>query len=327
MFEKLKSNLNIHKKDSAFKEKQRYAENLTRENDSTVEISKNERIVDNKIESEEWFKKQLGQRELEQQVFKAKKLLYIQRDKLLRRILNFNRERKYIMTKPNTAIKKRELMRCSNGAKNAAFALSAVEDALGRLEDIRSEYEWQGIMSDLTSSYKTINSIVTGSNTLNKLAFLVQRTKFHMNEEVSLLSMEHHYGQSVAELLETPLENIEMVDYEKQVNELKNSMDQQSLNSYNANSDRAIDNLVDDSIFGMEDSEEILEAIRWGSIYKIQPVEFSNIVEETNEELKRTGSKVEVENYEVGKNVNDVSGVTDFYNAVDDNYRLQPDNI
>lgn len=327
MFDKLKSSLNVHKKESTFKEKQRYVENLARENDRIVEINKNERVVNDKIESEEWFKKQLSQRELEQQIFTAKKLLYIQRDKLIRRIITFNRERKYIMTKPNTAIKKRELMRCANGAKNAAFALSAVEDALGRLEDIRSEYEWQGIMSDLTSAYKTINSIVVGSNTMNKLALLIQRTKFHMNEEVSLLSMEHHYGQSVAELLETPLENIEVVNYEQQVNELKSAIKQQTLNIPDTNRNGTIDNIVDDSIFEMENAEEILEAIRWGSVYKIQPVEFANIVKEADEELKRTGSKMEVDNYDSAKDVNDISGVTDFYSAVDENYRLQPDNI
>ena len=66
--------------------------------------------------------------------------------------------------------------RCSTTAKNAAYALAVVEDAIDRLDSIRSEQEWRDIMRDLTNGYKLVNAISTGTVFLPETEWRSSRT-------------------------------------------------------------------------------------------------------------------------------------------------------
>lgn len=92
--------------------------------------------------------------------------------------------------------------RCSTTAKNAAYALAVVEDAIDRLDSIRSEQEWRDIMRDLTNGYKLVNAISTGSDLMTRFVFWLQKAKSEIKGDISVEAMEYYFGKPIDKLLE-----------------------------------------------------------------------------------------------------------------------------
>ena len=157
-FENWKLNRKVHKQEKKIAKKEELAQTTVRANDSMTNITNRTEKVKEKLNAEEWYSKHLDRANLDTEIHEARQNLFIQRERLLRRLITFNREYKYILQKPDTSIKRRELERCSTGAKNAAYALAIVDEAIDRLDNIRSEHEWRDIMRDLTKGYKLVNA-------------------------------------------------------------------------------------------------------------------------------------------------------------------------
>ncbi|MBQ3987746.1 MAG: hypothetical protein II629_03200, partial [Ruminococcus sp.] len=129
------------------------AESLVKANDALTDIAQKKEKLGDTFASETWYNKHLTRAQLDDEIREARQNLFIQRDRLLFRLKNATKEYKSVLQKPNTSVKRRELDRCSTTAKNAAYALAVVEDAIDRLDSIRSEQEWRDIMRDLTNGY------------------------------------------------------------------------------------------------------------------------------------------------------------------------------
>lgn len=259
----------IKKEEKKVTKDEQLAETLSKASDTRSDLVKRGEKARDKVATEEWYSKKLDRHQLNQEVREARQNLFVQRDKLLRRMVNFNKERQYIMTKPDTEIKRRELNRCSTGAKNAAYALAIVEGAIDRLDDITSEHEWQEIMHDLTKGYKTVNAISVGSDLMTRLAFWLQKAKMDINGNISVHAMEHYYGKPIDELLaQEKIENV------------------------------ASQMLVKDSALDLEDTDQILEAVRWGAIYTIPPEDVANAAEEQSTYARRKGGSQVISNPE-----------------------------
>lgn len=254
------------------------AEALIEANDIRVDVSHRREAVKGKMNSEEWFSRHLDEVELNRNIHEVRQNLFIQRDKLLRRMIKFNLEYKELIKKPDTKIRERELNRCSTGAKNAAYALSVVTDAIRRLDNVPSEYEWQEIMRDLTKGYKTVNAISIGSDIVTRLAFLFQKARLDIKGDLSVNAMEHYYGKSIDKLL------------------AEEDIDQ-----------TATQLLVTDDALSLDDEDEILEAVRWGSIYSVQPQNFSDAAKEVNDISQKNHSigSVFADNKPIGS-INDI---------------------
>ncbi|MBR5409829.1 MAG: hypothetical protein IK104_04090 [Clostridia bacterium] len=194
------------------------------------------------IETETSTGKLLEKKKLDDEIHKARKNLYIQRDKLLRRIRHYNAEYADVAARPDSAKKTKEMLRCSSISKNAVFALCLVEDAIDKLDDIPSEYEWHELMRDLTAGYKTVNAISVGSDLMTRLAYWLQKAKLDLKGNISVHAMEHYYGRPIDELLEN--ENVDGV---------------------------ASQLLVKDEALQLQDEKDILESVRWRTIYTVDP--------------------------------------------------------
>ena len=201
------------------------------------------------IETEKWTSEYLDKKRLTDEIHKARKNLYIQRDKLLRRIRHYNAEYASISARPDSEKKTKEMLRCSSISKNSMFALCLVEDAIDKLDDIPSEFEWHQLMRDLTAGYKTVNAISVGSDLMTRLAYWMQKAKLDLKGNISVHAMEHYYGRPIDELLQN--ENVDGV---------------------------ASQLLVKDEAMQLQDEKDILDSIRWRTIYTVDPTVVSKAV-------------------------------------------------
>ena len=249
---------NVKKAEKKTVEAEKKADLLTGANDKLTDLAERKDKAKFKVNVEEQYQKHLDKKRLEEEISEARSNLYVQRQRLLTRLVRFNREYKYVKMQPDTPVKRKELARCSTGAKNAAYALAVVEEAISRLDDIHSEYEWRDIMRDLTKGYKMMNAVSLGSDLMTRLAFLWQRAKYDIKGSISVDAMEHYYGRSIDKLLE-----------EQQIDKV------------------ASDLLVKDQALDLDNEEEIMEAIRWGTIYTIQPGEMADAAQEQSENARR----------------------------------------
>lgn len=265
--EEWKLNRKVKKEEKKVVKDEKLAETLTKASETRSDLTKRSEKARDKVATEQWYSQKLDRHQLNQQIREARQNLFVQRDKLLRRMINFNNERDYILAKPNTEIKKRELARCSTGSKNAAYALAIVENAIDRLDDISTEREWHEIMSDLTKGYKTINAISIGSDLMTRLAFWIQKAKMEIKGDISIHAMEHYYGKPIDELLEQE-------DLDEVTSDIQKIASQM---------------LVKDEALDLNNTDDILEAVRWGSIFVVQPGDVANCAEEQSANAKRTG--------------------------------------
>lgn len=239
------------KEEKKIRDAEKKAQLLSETNDTLTNLADRKDQAQKKVKAEEKYQKYLDKSDLEDRITEAKSNLYIQRQKLLRRLINFNNEYSYIYSQPNTPMKQKELDRCSVGAKNAAYALAIIEQALDRLDKLPSEYEWREIMRDLTKGYKLVNSISLGSELMTRLAFLWQKAKYDIKENLSINTVERYYGRSIDNLLE-----------EQKIDKAAAEM------------------LVKDETLLMTDEAKIMEEIRWGTVFTVPPEELADAAAE-----------------------------------------------
>ncbi len=239
---------NAKKAEKKMEKRVKEAENLVKANDTLTDIAQKKEKLGDTFASETWYNKHLTRTQLDDEIREARQNLFIQRDRLLFRLKNATKEYKAVLQKPNTSVKRRELDRCSTTAKNAAYALAVVEDAIDRLDSIRSEQEWRDIMRDLTNGYKLVNAISTGSDLMTRFAFWLQKAKSEIKGDISVEAMEYYFGKPIDKLLEEQ-----------------------------TGTEKAADMLVKNSLLDLNDEDELLEAIRWGSAFTVTPSEAADV--------------------------------------------------
>lgn len=239
------------KEEKKVKKEEKIADALADSNEKRMALSKRAEKAKEKSFVEKKQAQYLDRGQLEREVHEIRQNLFVQRDKLLKMMIDYNREYKYVMAKPDSAFKEKELLRCSTCAKNSAYALAVVENAINRLDDIPAEHEWHQIMRDLTNGYKTINAISVGSDLMTRLAFWMQKAKMDIKGNISVNAMENYYGKPIDKLLEQ--ENIGRT---------------------------AAQFLVKDEALELDDEDKILNAIIWGDIYTVSPEEVARAAED-----------------------------------------------
>lgn len=250
------------KAEKKMKKEEKTVEKLVKTNDALTDLAQKKDKLADTLVSEEWYNKHLTRAQMDDELRKARQTLFVQRDRLLFRLRNYTKEYKYVLQKPNTSVKRRELDRCSTGAKNAAYALAIVEEAIDRLDNIRSEQEWRDIMRDLTNGYKLVNAISTGSDLMTRFAFWLQKARSEIKGDISLEAMEYYFGKPIDKLL-----------------------DEQT------GTEKAADMLVNNSILDLDDEDAVLEAIRWGSAFSVTPTEAAGVAAEQSTYASKRGKE------------------------------------
>lgn len=243
MFEEFKIKRKVKKSEKKIEKNESIAQTMASGNQQLKDITQRSRRVSHKQYEEAWFAEYLERNELNLAISEVRKTLFLQRDRLLQRMIHFNRNYKANKEKEPYANQKRDLERDMRGSKNAAYALSVVCNAIDRLDELPDEQEWCSIMKDLTKGYKAINAISSGSDLMTRMAFWFQKARMEMNQDISVTLMERYYGKPIDELLQSEnLENIAVTDC-----------------------------VVDDSVMDYSAKNNILNAIIGGSVFKIPP--------------------------------------------------------
>ncbi len=241
----------VKKEQKKIQSAEKHVETLTNANETLTELADRREKAQHKEKIEEQYAKHLDKSRLEDEINMARENLFVQRKKLIIRLIKFNNEYRYVCSQPDSPIKNKEMKRCSAGSKNAAYALAVVEDAISRLDDIHSEYEWREIIRDLTKGYKMMNAISISSDMMTRLAFLMQKARNEIKGDISVEAMEYYYGRPIDTLLK-----------EQKIDKLASEM------------------LVKDETLELDNEQQILEAIRWGRIYNVQPGEVADAAQE-----------------------------------------------
>ena len=103
-------------------------------------------------------------------------------------------------------------------------------------------------MRDLTNGYKLVNAISTGSDLMTRFAFWLQKAKSEIKGDISVEAMEYYFGKPIDKLLEEQ-----------------------------TGTEKAADMLVKNSLLDLNDEDELLEAIRWGSAFTVTPSEAADV--------------------------------------------------
>ncbi len=257
----------VKKEEKRISSSEKHIETLTDANETLTELANKRSEIERKERTEEEYSKHLDRERLTDEINKARENLFVQRKRLIRRLISFNGEYKYISAQPDSPVKEDELKRCSAGAKNAAYALAVVEDTIRRLDSIHDEYEWRDIMRDLTKGYKMVNAISIGSDIMTRLAFLLQKARYDIKGDLSIEAMEHYYGRNIDDLLK-----------EQKIDKVASEM------------------LVNDQALELENERQILDAIRWGRIYNVQPNVAADAAEQQSERARRTRTEAVYDN-------------------------------
>ena len=261
-FESFKLNRKLRKEEKKVEKKEQYAKDISKGNDQLTDFAHRTGEANKKIHVEKAVSKNIETARINAEIREARQNLFIQRDRLLHRLITFNKEYRYILTKPDTPVKQRELKRCSTGAKNAAYALSMVDSAIDRLDNLRSEMEWKDIMHELTQGYKLMNAISTGSDVMNRLAFWLQKARHDIKTDISVESIERYYGRPIEDLLEEQ-----------------------------TGAAGAAEMLVDNSLLDLNDEDAVLDSVRWGTAFTVMPTVAAGVAEEISQTARRTGTE------------------------------------
>ena len=235
---------------------------MSQANDRINTASDKQQHLRTNMEQEEWFSSYLKNHDLRTAVQKAKDDLYIQRDKIRKRMITLVREYHYYKNDTDYPNRRKEMDRCSSGVKNAAYALSVIQEAIDRLDDKITEYEWQQIMKELTTGYKVVNAISTGSGLFTKLVLLIQKARADAHEDVSIAAMEHYYGKDIETLLS-----------EQNATQAVTQM------------------LVNDKVMEVNSERDIDDAIRKGIFFEVSPDEVAKAAEEQSSRAAVTGGE------------------------------------
>lgn len=258
-WEKYKIKKEVKKETKKTIDAEEKAEALIDANNTLSDLASRRKDAEHKLSTEEEYKKQLDERRLADEISEARSRLFVQRSELLGRVMHFNREYRYISGKPDSPKKRDELERCSAAAKNAAYALAVVENAIERLDTIHTEAKWRELIRDITKAYKMVNGIKIGADLLTRLAFLWQKGKYDIKDDLTIDAMEHYYGRSIDKLLE-----------EQRVDKVASEL------------------LVKDEALALDNEQDIIDAIQWGTIFTVQPDELYAAAEQQSERARST---------------------------------------
>lgn len=243
MFEKMKAN----KKAKADEKKARQisvtADTLESANARRVDARHINEEKTQKLEAAKWHERYLDKESMRDNVTKVRTNLFIQKDKLCRRILNANNELRYIKkqeSKLENATKyDNEKERCQTESKESYYALDVVMEWIDKVDNIENEYEWQIIMKDLTASYNVIHEISDDTGLLAKLAFFINNMKLTNKGKISLSDIEDKYQKDINQLL----------DYMKTDNEMK---------KFN------VHKYIGDNVYELQNEDAVYDSIQWG---------------------------------------------------------------
>ncbi len=123
---------------------------------------------------------------------------------------------------------------------------------LFRLKNATKEYksvlQKPNTSRDLTNGYKLVNAISTGSDLMTRFVFWLQKAKSEIKGDISVEAMEYYFGKPIDKLLEEQ-----------------------------TGTEKAADMLVKNSLLDLNDEDELLEAIRWGSAFTVTPSEAADV--------------------------------------------------
>lgn len=256
------------KEQKTLDKKQEELSKLRDANAARMEIERKNQGLDAKIKNEKWLSGELDAKQLEKAIGEAKENLYVQREKLARRLFRANKEYTYITeTMPEGPKRQKELKRCSTTSKNAFYALTLVDETIERLEEAPSEYEWRQIMKSLTNGYKMVNKISVGPNRFARLSFLMNKAKYDMKGKASIASMENYFGKPIDELLDET--NVE---------------------------EDAADIIINDKVMAIQSDEELQNAIYTGEYCNVSPTQLVAVASEQSEKAESKGVEPVIEN-------------------------------
>lgn len=239
-------------------------------NQTRSEIAERREEQRGRSADEDWVSQKLSDDKFNAEVQQVRDKLFVQESKLLKRCCLALGEYRYLKTQKETSGKKKRLEVLKKDAKNSFYAIAIVEQAIERLDDMASAYEWQQIMKELSSAYKMMNAISVGSGLMTRFAFWVKRAKSEIQGEVSIKSMEQHFGMPIDELVSKDITDQLVFD-----------------NDGTEAADALVDNAFLDEI--SLDSQKILQAIRDEEYLFISPMEMTKAAEDYNEVAETQG--------------------------------------
>ena len=247
MFEKMKANRKAKADEKKSKQIAVTADTLESANARRVNARHMNEEKLHKLETEKWHERYLDKESMRENVNKVRTNLFIQKDKLCRRIINANKERAYIKNQPenfkNGFKYVKEIERCQKETKQSYYALDVVMQWINSVDNVEDEYEWQTIMKDLTTNYKVIHEISDDTGLLLKLAFLINNAKLTNKGKISLTDIENEYKKDINQLLD----------------EVKTNKSFEDLND-------ALD--IDDNVYELMNEDEVYDSIEWGTCKK-----------------------------------------------------------
>lgn len=243
MFEKMKANKKAKADEKKAKQIAVTADTLESANARRVDARHVNEEKTQKLEAAKWHERYLDKESMRDNVTKMRTNLFIQKDKLCKRIINANKEQKYIKGQQssltNATKYDKEIKRCQKESKESYYALEVVMDWINKVDSIENEYEWQTIMKDLTTSYKVIYEISDDTGLLAKLAFLINNFKLTSKGKINFNDIEDKYQKDINKLLDDLKTDKELSNFD--------------VNEY-----------IGDNVFELMNEEAVYNSIDWG---------------------------------------------------------------
>ena len=245
MFEKMKANKKAKADEKKAKQIAVTADTLESANTRRVHARHMNEEKSQKLETEKWHERYLDKESMRENITKVRTNLFIQKDKLCRRIINANKEQEYIRKELPEKLRSgskynKEIERCQREAKQSYYALDVVMQWIDSVDNIENEYEWQTIMKDLTTSYKVIHEISDDTGLLVWLAFLINNAKLTNKGKISLTDIENQYKKDINQLLDEVKTNKSLKELDEALN-------------------------INDNVYELMNEDEVYDSIEWGT--------------------------------------------------------------
>lgn len=211
----------------------------------------------------------LTKEELRQNISEVKGDLWFARDKIYNGLIMHAREIAYINRRQPTPGGIQRKNNLEIRIKNNIYALTLIEEALQRIDDAMTEYEWNKTMRDLTNGYKAINSFSKESTWLTKFRLRFNKIKFDINEKSTSAST-HAIG--IVKPIDTIIKDENILPVVEDI--LVKSVDYNTLTEMDKNS--------------------IFEAARNGVFVNVQPEELRREALAAEEEVKMETGQTDV---------------------------------
>ena len=106
-FESFKLNRKLRKEEKKVEKKEQYAKDISKGNDQLTDFAHRTGEANKKIHVEKAVSKNIETARINAEIREARQNLFIQRDRLLHRLITFNKEYRDMPTKPDTPVKQR----------------------------------------------------------------------------------------------------------------------------------------------------------------------------------------------------------------------------